>query len=79
MLLLWDFWIRKDLTEKASPQRPVLPSTETLSTAPLLDIDKVKKGPGCNCTTFPVTNDVFVNLEEIDDEGKIFKILFCFL
>lgn len=79
MLLIWDFWIQEDQTEKVSPQRPVMPNTETLSIAPLLDIEKVKKGRGCNCTTFPITNDVFVNLEDIEKEGEIFKILFCFL
>lgn len=27
---------------------------------------------------FPITNDVFVNLEDIEEESEIFKILFVF-
>ena len=74
MLLIWDFLVERELSEKATPQQPHLPSAETLPMAPLLDVEKVRKAHGCNCSTFPVTNDVFVNLESGEEsqvDGKI--------
>ena len=74
MLLIWDFGVKRELSEKATPQQPHLPSVETLPMAPLLDIEKVRKAHGCNCSTFPVANNVFVNLEigeESQVDGKI--------
>ena len=70
MLLIWDFNVERELPEKATPRRPHLPSTETLPVAPLLDIEKVRKGLGCNCSTFPVVNDVFVNFES-EEESQV--------
>ena len=70
MLLLWDFCVVEDLSEKASVQKPLQPPTETLPMAPLLDLEKVKKGLGCNCSSFPMSNDVLVNLEENNAGGK---------
>lgn len=74
MLLIWDFNVKRELSEKATPQKPHLPSTETLPVDPLLDIEKVRKGLGCNCSTFPVVNNVFVNFESEEEsqvDGKI--------
>jgi rhodanese-related sulfurtransferase len=74
MLLIWDFRVEQELSEKATPQQPHLPSAEILPIAPLLDIEKVRKAHGCNCSTFPLANDVFVNLqsgEESQVDGKI--------
>ena len=74
MLLIWDFNVKRELSEKPTPRQPHLPSTETLPVAPLLDIEKVRKGLGCNCSTFPVVNDVFVNFESEEEsqvDGKI--------
>lgn len=74
MLLIWDFSVKQELSEKATPQQPHLPSVETLPMAPLLDVEKVRKAHGCNCSTFPVSNDVFVNIESRQErqvDGKI--------
>ena len=74
MLLIWDFVVEQELSEKAIPQQPHLPSLKTLPMAPLLDVEKVRKAHGCNCSTFPVANDVFVNLESGEEsqvDGKI--------
>ena len=74
MLLLWDFGVDLELSEKATPQEPHLPSAETLPMALLLDVEKVRKAHRCNCSTFPLTNDVFVNLERGEEsqvDGKI--------
>ena len=74
MLLIWDFRVEQELSEKATPQQPHLPSAEILPMAPLLDIEKVRKGHGCNCSKFPLANDVFVNLQSGEDsqvDGKI--------
>ena len=74
MLLIWDFIVERELSEKATPQQPHLPSAETLPMAPLLDVEKVRKARGCNCSTFPVANDVLVNLESGEGsqvDGKI--------
>lgn len=67
MLLIWDFGVERELSEKATPQQPHLPSVETLPMAPLLDVEKVREAHGCNCSTFPMANDVFVNLELIEE------------
>ena len=74
MLLIWDFGVERELLEKATPQQPHLPSVETLPMAPLLDVEKVREAHGCNCSTFPLANDVFVNLELVEEsqvDGKI--------
>ena len=42
MLLIWDFGVTRELSEKATLQQPHLPSVETLPMAPLLDIEKEK-------------------------------------
>ena len=58
---------------KATTQQPHLPSAETLPMAPLLDVEKVRKAHGCNCSTFSVTNDMLVNLKggkESQVDGK---------
>ena len=71
---IWDFRVEQELSEKATPQQPHLPSAEILPMAPLLDIEKVRKGHGCNCSKFPLANDVFVNLQSGEDsqvDGKI--------
>ena len=42
--------------------------------APLLDVEKVSKVHGCNCSTFPVANDVLVKLESVEEsqvDGKV--------
>ena len=74
MLLIWDFRVEQELSEKATPQQPHLPSAEILPMAPLLDIEKVRKGHECNCSTFSLAHDVFVNLQSGKDshvDGKI--------
>lgn len=74
MLLIWDFGVERELSEKATPQQAHLPSVETLPMAPLLDVEIVREAHGCNCLTFPVANDVFVNLELLEEsqvDGKI--------
>ena len=43
MLLIWDFSVEQELSEKATPHQPHLPSAETLPMAPLLDVEKVQK------------------------------------
>ena len=55
----------------ATPEEPHLPTTETLPMAPLLDISKTETGLGCNCSTFPIVNDVFINLasEELSEDN----------
>ena len=58
MLLIWDFVVERELWEKAIPQQPHLLSLEILPMAPLLDVEKVRKAHGCNCSTFPVANNV---------------------
>ena len=70
MLLLWDFCVMEDLSEKASAQTPLQPPTETLPMVPLLDLEKVKKGLRCNCLSFPMSNNVLLNLEENNVDGR---------
>ncbi|XP_068760004.1 uncharacterized protein [Montipora capricornis] len=70
MMLLRDFGIDRELSEKATPQQPHVPSAETLPMAPLLEVEKVRKAHGCNCSTFPLTSDVFVNLER-EEESQV--------
>ena len=70
MLLMRDFNVKRELSEKASLWQPHLPSTETLPVAPLLDIEKARKGLGCNCSIFPVVNDMFVNFES-EEESQV--------
>jgi len=38
--------------------------------APLLDVEKVSKIDGCNCSTFPMANNVLVKLES-GEEGQV--------
>ena len=70
MLLMWDFNVKRELSKRATPRKPHLRSTETLPVAPLLDIEKVRKGLGCNFSTFPVVNNVFVNFES-EEESQV--------
>ena len=42
--------------------------------APFLDVEKVSKVHGCNCSTFPVANDLLVKLESVEEsqvDGKV--------
>ena len=73
MLLIWDFNVEQEFSEKATPQQPHLPSAEILHVARLLDIEQVREAHGCNCPTFPLASDVFANLqsgEESQVDGK---------
>jgi len=43
---------------------------------PLLDVEKASEAHGCNCSTFPVANDVLLNFESKEESHVDGEILY---